>query len=141
MGAALFIVLNKKKPGFDCHVNGKVVARHYQKLEKLAAKLEIEALSKFESIDSQEEADFLLGEGFSEEEIAEMLSKRGGSTGADWHGPKEGLIVVRALIDHLDGKGKRTKNAADIVEDLRAFEEVLDNAGKRRMKFHLQWDI
>lgn len=141
MGAALFIVLSKDDPGFDQHVNGKTVAKHYEKLEKLAKRLEVDPLSGFESIDSEEEVSFLRAEGFTAEEIEEMFASRGRPTGPDWHGARAGLSVVRTLIAHLTGKGKRTKGAAEIVEDLQGFERVLESARKRRLKFHLQWDF
>ncbi len=133
MSSAVFVVLNKEEPGFDSQVNGKTVARHYESLENLAKKLGVAALSDFESMDPAEAMDFMEDEG---------VDTSGMDVPAEqWFKPADGLKAIRALIEHLEGKGKRTKGAKEVVEDLRGFEEVLAASQKKKLKFHFQWDF
>jgi len=134
VGVALFVVVNAEDPGFDVGVNGKTVARHHPRLGGLAAELGVEPLERFVSMDPAELADLV--EGVSEAEAAGVL---GGE--AEWHDPARGLASLRALLAHLEGAGRETPHAAELVEDLRGFVEVLEGAEQTGLAFHLQWDV
>lgn len=135
MGAALFVVLNAQAPEFDAHVNGKTVARHSPRLERLATELGVDPLEAFVSMDPAELADLV--EELSEADAAGVL----GGAEARWHDPARGLASVRALIAHLEGAGSATPHATELAEDLRGFADVLGRAQQAGLAFHLQWDV
>src|SRR5947207_4436199 len=49
MGVAYFIVLDKKKPGFDTSVNGKAVAGEVEAISKITKKLKLPDINELAS--------------------------------------------------------------------------------------------
>lgn len=135
MGVALFVVLKGPGPEFDAHVNGKTVARNYEALEALAVELGVDPLEEFVSMDPAELADLV--EELSEADAAGVL----GGAEPQWRDPARGLASVNALLAHLVGAGSATPHAAELVEDLRGFADVLQRAQQAGLAFHLQWDV
>src|SRR5258708_6116603 len=63
MGAAYFIVLERKIDGLDTMIDGKLLARTAEVLDVIARELGVRPISEFISIDPDQAADFLRGEG------------------------------------------------------------------------------
>lgn len=125
MGAALYIVLNRKIPDFDTFVNGKALSRHEETLSNLALKLGVRPLIEFFSLDPEE--DDFEEFGFQPEET-------------QWYSPSEGLITVRALLAALPSLGLDLLETQDIQEDLEEFERVLQKAVDVDAQWHLAVD-
>jgi hypothetical protein len=54
MGAAYFIVLDQKDPGFDTMVNGKSLSKEAKRLERIAKSLGVRALDDYVSYSPEE---------------------------------------------------------------------------------------
>lgn len=133
MSVAYFIVLERDIEGFDPFVNGKALAHANEKaLEKLCAKLNVAPLAAFLSQDPEMLDDFL------EEEDVDVPDDL---PDADWFDAAEGLATVRALIEHLTAEPGSLKNSAEIVADLKEYEEVFMRLEKEGVRWHLELDF
>jgi hypothetical protein len=132
MGAALFVVAEKKMPEVDTFVNGKALAccNH---LDKLAKKAGIKPLMEFFSI-SPEDAKLQM-EDFGIDFDPEGLPP------TDWFDAKEGLMTVRGLLAYLKANPKAIKNPDGVVEDLKEFEDVLTKLDQGGVRWHLAVDV
>ena len=63
MGAAYFIVLERKIDGLDTGMNGKSLSRDLEILDEAALKLGVRPLSDYFSADPRQMAEFMQGEG------------------------------------------------------------------------------
>jgi len=126
VGSALYIVLEKKIPGLDAMVDGKMLAQAEEHLAKAAQRLKVRPLMEFFSINPAEAAGFLEDEGAEAEIPAEQ-----------WFSAEEGLKTVQALLGEMENspESKITK------DDLLGFERVLREAQKQRVRWHLAVDV
>jgi hypothetical protein len=58
----------------------------------------------------------------------------------NWFKPWEGLKTVRALLHHIEEDPAALRNAEAVTVDLRRFEEVLRDAEKAELDWHLGID-
>ena len=62
MGAAYFIVLERKIDGLDSGMDGKCMSRYKEALDEAAREVRVRPLSEFFSADPQQLAEFMEGE-------------------------------------------------------------------------------
>ena len=127
----MYIVVEGEDPGFDIFVNGRVLARNEDALEKLAERLGVKPLLEFFSADENSMA-LLLEEGAGDPEWAKSLPP------PQWFSPDDGLITISTLLDFLKhaptALGTETGAA---VRELQEFERVLRKTAVR----HLRWQL
>src|SRR2546428_6942340 len=92
MGAAYFIVLEKKIDGLDIGMDGKGLSRHIESLDDAARQLGVRSLSEFISADPAQAADFLEGEGMDTDDI-ELPPLQNFAA-------QDGLATIKALLSH-----------------------------------------
>jgi hypothetical protein len=131
MGASLYIVVEGEDPGFDIFVNGRALARNENALEKIARRIGVKPLLEFFSADENSMA-LLLDEGAGDPEWAKTLPP------PQWFSPDDGLVTIRALLDHLKAfpTSLGTETPA-VLREFQEFESVLRKTAQR----HLRWQL
>ena len=127
----MYIVVEGEDPGFDIFVNGHVIARNEDALEKLALRLNVKPLLEFFSAD-ENSMTLLLEEGAGDPEWAKTLPP------PQWFSPEDGLVTVRALLEYLKESptalGMETKQ---VISELTEYELVLAKTVERRLRWQL----
>src|SRR5260221_13820390 len=126
MGAALYIILEKEISGVDTMIDGKMLSRAEDLLQREATSLGVRPLMEFFSMSPEEAADFL------ESDISE-----GEIPAQQWFSAEEGLRTVRALLSRIDA----SLEWSHAKDDLLAFERVLNEARKHGVRWHLAVDF
>ena len=121
MGAAYFIVLEKKIDGLDTTMDGKSLSRQIEALDEAAEELGVRTLSSFFSMPADELAEFM-----DDAEDIELPPLKQFSA-------EEGLASVRALLPRPE--------AQPAMEDLRACERILATAAEHGVGWHFQIDV
>src|SRR5260370_7294185 len=112
-----YIVLERTLTNFDVYVNGNMLAKESDTLERLAKKSGVTPLLSFFSIDPEEVTSLVGDEG-------ETIERLGGkATKEQWFNAEEGLRTVRALVDSLQRTQSTPENR--LVGDPRQFHRVL----------------
>jgi hypothetical protein len=126
MGAAYFIVLDKKKAGLDAFVNGKAISRDARAIEKITKKLKIADINDFTSFAA----------------AAAEFGVDPDAPGAQekWFAADEGLTWVLALQKHINEKPNSVKNASAVLSDLEEYEGLLKQAKKIKARWHFEMD-
>jgi hypothetical protein len=127
MGAAYFIVLERKIDGLDTGMDGKSLSRHIDSLDEAARELGVRPLSEFFSADPEEMADFMEGEGID--------AGDGELPALQQFTPQDGLATVRALAAHA------AAGADGVAQDLRECERILSAAAQHGVGWHFEIDI
>ncbi len=127
MGVAFFIVLNKKRPGFDTFVNGKAIAQEAEAISKIAKRLKIEDIYD------------LVSHAAAAKELG--IDPKAEGAKEKWFSADEGLEWVRALYEYIDTHPRSLKNRALTLEELDEYEIVLTNAKRIKAKWHFEMDI
>jgi hypothetical protein len=127
-----YIVLERTIPNFDGYVNGNMLSKESDTLERLAKKSGVTPLLSFFSVDPEEVTSLVGDEG----ETIERLS--GKAPKEQWFDAEDGLSTVRALVDSL----QRMQSTAGerLVAELREFERVLVAAHEQGIGWHLGID-
>jgi hypothetical protein len=139
----MFVVLDRDA-GFDPDdlLGGRALATHADALSKLSEKLGVADLYDFFSA---EPGDYDLGGDDDEDDDGEEDDADddddGDEDGAEFFFPDKGLVAVDALIAHLEGPGKKTKGAKDILVDLKDLKTVLEKARSAKARWHLAIDV
>lgn len=131
MGAALFITLEREIPDIDASsVGGKLLSRNLDWLNEASVKLNVRPLGDLISLNPEEAAAFLEGEGLD----------AGGLTipAEQWFGADEGLATVGALLQHTESTKPEEKK---LLEDLRTCKQVLEQAKQNNVRFHFTVDF
>lgn len=127
----MYIVVEGEDPGFDIFVNGRVLARNEDALEKLAERLGVKPLLEFFSADQNSMA-LLLEEGAGDPEWAKTLPP------PQWFSPQDGLKTISTLIDYLrDAPATLGGDTGNAVRELEEFERVLRKTALRNLKWQL----
>jgi hypothetical protein len=128
---SLYIVLERKIPNTDVYVNGSLLSKKSQELEKMAKHLGVTTLMEFFSISRDELGSFL-----SEQD----LESAAGNSKYDekWFTAEEGLRTVHALLKSTaeSSLGDRDRIAAELQE----FAKVLEQAKASNIRWHLAVD-
>jgi hypothetical protein len=135
MGAALYVVLNTKDPGFDTFMNGKALSCNEDNLAALARKLGVTPLMEFFSADASELADFAMEAGMEEQDLPAVSAQ------ASWFDPDEGLRTARALISELQGNPVALQQLDLVIADLKDSLRILEEAKRRGLRWHLAVDF
>ena len=131
MSAALYIVLEVDRPGFDTIVDGKALSRAEEQLAAAAKDLGVRSLMEFFSM-SREEAVH------QAEEFNTGLDI--GSFQEEWFTAADGLRSVRALLAYVDAQPDAVPVSAEVANELTGFAHVLEEAEKRGIRWHLSVD-
>jgi len=127
MGVAYYIVLDKKKPGFDTSVNGKAVAREVEAISKITKTLKLPDINEFASFAA-------LGAEFGADPDSPAAKEK-------WFDAEEGLRWVRAVYEYIDTHPRSAGERARVLEDLEEYESVLAKAAKIKAKWHFAMDF
>jgi|SRR5258708_5165655 hypothetical protein len=127
-----YIVLERAIPIFDVYVNGNMLAKESDTLEKLAKKIGVTPLLSFFSI-GPEELTSLVGD---DGETIEKLGVK--APNEQWFNAEDGLITVRKLISHLEFLELERSN--QVLSNLKDFERVLEAASQSGVRWHLAID-
>ena len=126
MGAALYIALEKKIPGVDTMIDGKMLSRAEKHLAGIAKRLGVRPLMEFFSTSADEASD-LLGEDVAGIEIP----------AAQWFSTEEGLRTVDALLSEADA----SPDSRAAKDDVLGCQRVLREAQKHGVRWHLAVDF
>ena len=132
MSAALYIVLEREEPGLETYVDGKALSRAEAELAALAQSLQITPLMDFFSINPEE----LLA---NVEGLGADLSE-GAAPPEEWFAAAAGLVTVRALLQHVETHLDSFPSGAAVASELTGFAELLEQAEKRGIRWHLAVD-
>ena len=123
MGAAYFIVLERKIDGVDTNMDGKRLSQHIESLDEAARQLGVRPLSEFYSADPEQLAEFM--EGLDATEIPPLQQ----------FAAQDGLTTIRALLEHAASR------AEGVADDLRDCERILSVASQQGIDWHFEIDI
>src|ERR1041385_4865730 len=116
MGAAYFIVLERKIDGLDTGMDGKSLSRHLDSLDDAARELGVRPLSEFFSADPSQLAEFMEAEGVDVGDVAPPPLQQ--------FTARDGPVTVRALASHAIAKTDY------VAQDLRDCERILSVAAQ-----------
>jgi hypothetical protein len=124
---SLYIVLEKKVPGFEPIIDGKALGRFEKELAEIAERCGVQPLMSFFSTNVDDASEFLQNEGLADVEVPEE----------QWFPPQDGLRTVEALLREI----ANVPELADVRTDLLAFQNVLRRALERGIRWHLAIDF
>jgi hypothetical protein len=131
---AIFPVLDKDVEGIDISsVSGKMINRYEPELSQILVNNNLRSIMTFFGANP---AEYFDDEEFLEFEIPEeqLVEK--------WFEPEAGLEIVRYLITRLSDKPNMLGDETNqVVEDLKAVEEVLEKAQSANAKWHIEIEI
>ena len=125
MGAAYFIVLERKIDGLETMMDGKMLARTAEVLDAIAPQLGVRPISEFISIDPVQAAEFMNSEGgdVGDLELPPL----------EQFSAQDGLATVRALLP--------LRQAQPAIQDLQDCERILRVASEQGVGWHLEVDF
>ena len=134
MGAALYIVLDRKDPSVENVLDGKALSRTDGELASLARRLGVRPLMEFFSMSAEEfEADVAQFNPFGSGGEVPPHEEQ-------WFAAEEGLVTVRALLGHLRAHPQAFPGSDAALSDLEDCAYVLEAADKRGIRWHLSVD-
>jgi hypothetical protein len=124
-------MLEREIPGIDASsVGGKLLSRNLDWLNEASVKLNVRPLGDLISLNPDEAAAFLEGEG---------LDAGGHTIPAEQRfDADDGLTTLGALLQHTESKKPEEKK---LLEDLRACKQVLEQAKQNNVRFHFTVDF
>jgi hypothetical protein len=132
MSAALYIVLADADPGFDTQVDGKALSHAETELQALAQRLAVAPLMEFFSMDP---ADMLAeAEEFDAGVTADEVPAE------QWFSAESGLKTVQTLLEYLRANPGEIAAGPAVANDLARFQEILEQARERSIRWHLAVD-
>lgn len=127
----MYIVVEGEDPGFDTFVNGRLLARHEDALERLALSIGVRPLIEFFSAD-ENSMSLLIEEGAGNAELVKRLPP------PQWYRGDEGLRTVEGLMDALrDEPAKLGSEGPEVLEELEVYARVLGKTEDRGLRWHL----
>jgi hypothetical protein len=131
VSSALFIVLAREIPGIDASsVGGKFLARNLEWLDEAAKMLVVRPLSELISVNPEDAAAFLEGEGQDATDLAFPPEQ--------WFDAEEGLRTIEALLQHVKSEKPAEQR---LLDDLRDCRQVLQRARQEATRFHFAVDF
>lgn len=127
MSTALYAVVDKGSAAESARMDGKALSGAIEQLDAVAEELGLPKLSTFLSMDPEEVA--AVG-GLDPADLPPM----------QWFAPAKALPTVRALLEHVEKHPKAVGSAKRVTADLKALEELLVLAQKKKAKFRLAMD-
>ena len=127
----MYIVVEGEDPGFDIFVNGRMLARHEDALERLALSVGVKPLIDFFSAD-ENSMSLLIEEGAGNPELIKRLPP------TQWYRGADGLDTVQGLIEVLrDEPHKLGSEGPMVLEELNEYARVLAKTEQRGLRWHL----
>jgi hypothetical protein len=127
----MYIVVEGEDPGYDIFVNGRVLARHEDALERLALQLGVKPMIEFFSAD-ENSMSLLIEEGGGNPELIRRLPP------PQWYAAGDGLATVRALIAALkDDPQQLGTEGPQVLGELEEYERVLERTMRAGLRWHL----
>jgi hypothetical protein len=127
----MYIVVEGEDPGFDIFVNGRMLARHEDALERLALSVGVRPLIEYFSAD-ENSMSLLIEEGAGNPELMKRLPP------PQWYFGSEGLETVDGLIEVLrDEPLKLGSEGPMVLEELQEYATVLRKTELRGLRWHL----
>lgn len=131
MAASMYIVVEGEDPGYDIFVNGRLLARYQDALERVAISLGVRPLIDFFSADENALA-VMIEEGAGNPELIDKLLP------PQWYSGRDGLQTIYALLDALrDEPYKLGTEGPQILEELEQYARVLEKTESRGHRWHL----
>ena len=123
---ALYIVLEEKIPGVDAvGLEGRALSKYSNELDALAKQAGVKPLLSFFSVGKDEAMEF-----FDEVEVVERGIK---IPDQQWFSAEDGLTTISALLPAV------AENSA-LTRELEEFQQVLQAARDRRLRWHMAID-
>src|ERR1700743_2367071 len=95
MSASMYIVVEGEDPGYDIFVNGHVLARNEDALEKLALRLGVRPLIEFFSAD-ENSMSLLIEEGAGRRGFVKCPPP------PQWYSAQDGLVTIEGLVSAIE---------------------------------------
>jgi hypothetical protein len=131
MAASMYIVVEGEDPGYNIYVNGRMLARHEDSLERLAQRLGVKPLLEFFSADVNSMSVLIEESGGNADALPALMPPQ-------WYPPDDGLRTVRALIEALDDEPQQMgSEGGQILIELREYENVLAKTAQKGLRWHL----
>lgn len=131
MAASMYIVVEGEDPGFDIFVNGRVLARNEDALEKLSLRLGVRPLIEYFSAD-ENSMSLLIEEGAGNRELMHRLPP------PQWYSANDGLVTVTALVDALQQEPQQLGSEGEqVLAELLEYKRVLEKTRQRELRWHL----
>jgi hypothetical protein len=131
MAASMYIVVEGDDPGYNIYVNGRVLARHENAVEKLALEQGVRPLLEFFSADENSMA-LLIDGGAGNPDLLKRLPP------PQWYRPQDGLETVEALVAALEADpGLLGSEGPEVLGELREYEAVLRKTAERGLRWNL----
>lgn len=127
----MYIVVDGEDPGYDIFVNGRLLARYQDALERMAISLGVRPLIDFFSAD-ENAMSLLIEEGAGNPALLDKLLP------PQWYTGRDGLQTVYALLDALrDEPYKLGTEGPQVLEELEQYAKVLEKTESRGDRWHL----
>jgi hypothetical protein len=156
VGVAIYVSLEKGIPQISLDMDGKTLARHIDRLDRIAKKGKLPTLSDMISVSTAELEDMIGDE--EQHRLEEQLNPKWvvrflklfdfvaklllPSHREEWFDPAAGLATVQLLIAHIR---ENPKDFADdrewLLRDLENAERYLTAAQEHKTRFHFSYDI
>ena len=134
MGAAMYVVLERDVPDLGSSLDGKALSHADYVLSPLARRLGVTPLMDFFSMSREDAAaeaeQFNTLAGLEEARVPDE----------QWFPAVEGPRTVRALVAHLEDHPDAVEAPGRVLDDLRDFADVLEEADRRGIRWHLGID-
>jgi hypothetical protein len=114
-------------------VNGKFLAHHASRLNRICKKLELKTFDDYVSY-TPDEAEAMLEEFGGNPDVVEFPE-------AKWFSAEEGLEFAQRLSSYLEAHLQQIKDADRVLSDLKEFIRVFEQAETIKAKWHLQVDF
>jgi hypothetical protein len=130
-----FITLEQDLDEIDIMPSAKALAKMMDKIDEITDEIGVTRFS-----------DFIAGN--DGEDLSEIAEQEGwdlggfgaGGNGAQWFDAGDGLDTVRAVAGYIESDPDSIKRAKTILEELKAFEKVLEAAQAHNVRFRLEAD-
>lgn len=136
MGVAFYPVFSKLEQDWPDDINGKVLARAADCLDRVAKKANVPTLYDFYSITREDMICELLGgdpDDPATYDETKLLEEK-------WFDPDDGLRTLSVLIDYVERNPEAIVKQADVLDDLLAFKRHLMCAKDAGHLWHLAID-
>lgn len=136
MSDTYFITLEQDLDEIDMMPSAKALAKMMEKIDEITDEIGVTRFSDF--IAGSDGSDDLSE--IAEQEGWDMGGFGAGGSGQQWFDSGDGLDTVRAVAGYIESDPDSIKRAKTILEELKAFEKVLEAAQSHNVRFRLEAD-
>lgn len=136
MSDTYFITLEQDLDEIDMMPSAKALAKMMEKIDEITDEIGVTRFSDF--IAGTEGSDDLSE--IAEQEGWDMGGFGAAGNGQQWFDSGDGLDTVRAVAGYIESDPDSIKRAKTILEELKAFEKVLEAAQSHNVRFRLEVD-